>query len=229
MPAGRRLIELGGAVYPDINECVDGFARWAGALPEPGELPFLREPAVILAYEPTQGVDVGERRVIHRYRPAVGAINKGLGLPASIAGTLLGGVAVTRIGVRRSLLIFGVLQAAPNLLYAYLGTQGPDHGLLAIIVSVDQFCNGLATAALVVYLMSLCDRRFTAFQYAFLSSATSVLGRIVSGWSGVMQESVGWSWFFALTALAALPALLVLLFLPADVGLPATPGKVDPE
>lgn len=151
---------------------------------------------------------------------AVGAINKGVGLPAAIAGTLLGGIAVTRLGVRRSLLIFGVLQAAPNLLYAYQYQAGPDHGLLALVVTIDQFCNGLATAALVVFLMSLCDRRFTAFQYAALSSATSVLGRFVSGWSGVIQEGVGWPWFFAGSALATLPALVILLFLPTEIGAP---------
>jgi PAT family beta-lactamase induction signal transducer AmpG len=161
---------------------------------------------------------------------AVGAINKGVGLPAAIAGTLLGGIAVTRLGVRRSLLIFGVLQAAPNLLYAYQYQAGPDHGLLAIVVTVDQFCNGLATAALVVFLMSLCDRRFTAFQYAALSSATSVLGRFVSGWSGVIQEDVGWPWFFAASALATLPALAILLFLPAEIGAPQTiSATIDQE
>jgi PAT family beta-lactamase induction signal transducer AmpG len=149
---------------------------------------------------------------------AVGAINKGVGLPAAIAGTLLGGFAVTRLGVKRSLLIFGVLQAAPNLLYAYQYQAGPDHALLAFIVTTDQFCNGLATAALVVFLMSLCDRRFTAFQYAALSSITSVLGRIVSGWSGVIQESIGWPMFFAGSALGTLPALALLMFLPTDIG-----------
>lgn len=152
---------------------------------------------------------------------AVGAINKGVGLPAAIAGTLLGGYAVTRLGVKRSLLYFGVLQAAPNLLYAYQHQAGADHALLAIVVTVDQFCNGLATAALVVFLMSLCDRRFTAFQYAALSSATSVLGRFVSGWSGVIQEGIGWPWFFAGSALATAPALVILLFLPTEIGAPA--------
>lgn len=155
---------------------------------------------------------------------AVGAINKGVGLPAAIAGTLLGGVAVTSFGVRRSLLVFGLFQGAPNLLYALQSVRGADHVLLAVVVSVDQFCNGLATAALVVYLMSLCDRRFTAFQYAFLSSATSILGRFVSGWSGVLQEEVGWPWFFAFTALAGLPALIALALLPTDAGLPAVPA-----
>jgi len=151
---------------------------------------------------------------------AVGLLNKGVGLPASIAGTLLGGVAVTKIGVRKSLLIFGLLQAAPNVLYGVISDVGPNSALLALVVSVDQFCNGLATAALVVFLMSICEKRFAAFQYAALSSATSVLGRVVSGWSGQWQEQVGWTWFFAISALAALPALIVLLLLPDDAGYP---------
>jgi PAT family beta-lactamase induction signal transducer AmpG len=173
---------------------------------------------------------LGERTASHLIHPflletgfslsAVGTINKGVGLPAAIAGTILGGYGVTRFGVRRSLLVFGVLQAAPNLLYAYQHQVGADHGLLALVVIVDQFCNGMATAALVVLLMSLCDRRYTAFQYAALMALTSVLGLFASGWSGVIQEAIGWPWFFAASALGTAPALLILLFLPAEIGAP---------
>ncbi|MBL4637286.1 MAG: AmpG family muropeptide MFS transporter, partial [Kofleriaceae bacterium] len=155
----------------------------------------------------------------------VGLINKGVGMPASIAGTILGGFAVTRIGIRRSLLIFGILQAVPNLLYGMLVQVGPSEGALTLIVITDQFCNGLAVAALVVFLMSLCDRRFTAFQYAALSSATAILGRFVSGWSGVIQEEIGWQWFFTMSALAGLPALVMLFFLPKGAGLPRVTAK----
>ncbi len=155
----------------------------------------------------------------------VGLINKGVGMPASIAGTILGGFAVTRIGIHRSLLIFGILQAVPNLLYGMLVQVGPSEGALTLVVITDQFCNGLAVAALVVFLMSLCDRRFTAFQYAALSSATAILGRFVSGWSGVIQEEIGWQWFFTMSALAGLPALVVLLFLPKDAALPRRTAK----
>ncbi len=155
----------------------------------------------------------------------IGLINKGVGMPASIAGTILGGFAVTRFGIHRSLLVFGVLQAVPNLLYGALFQVGPSDSMLTFVVVTDQFCNGLAVAALVVFLMSLCDRRFTAFQYAALSSATAVLGRFVSGWSGVIQTHIGWSWFFALSALAGIPALLVLLILPRDAALPENDGE----
>lgn len=155
----------------------------------------------------------------------IGLINKGVGMPASIAGTLLGGYAVTRIGVHRSLLIFGILQAVPNLLYGMLVQIGPNEGALAGIVITDQFCNGLAIAALVVFMMSLCDRRFTAFQYAALSSASAVLGRFVSGWSGVMADGIGYQWFFSITALAGIPALLLLFFLPKGAAMPQTEAK----
>jgi PAT family beta-lactamase induction signal transducer AmpG len=151
---------------------------------------------------------------------AIGLLNKGLGLPTAVGGTLLGGWAVNKIGMKRSLLIFGVLQAAPNLLYGLQYQMGANHKLLAIVISVDNFCNGLATAAIVVYMMALCDKRFTAFQYAALSSATGLLGRFVSGWSGIFVEDQGWVVFFVVTALASLPALLILLFLPQDAGMP---------
>ena len=82
--------------------------------------------------------------------------------------------------------------------------------------------------------MALCDRRYTAFQYAALSSVTSVLGRIVSGWSGVIQEGVGWPWFFAGSALATIPALIILFFLPTEIGALAAnsvtiEGSDDPQ
>jgi PAT family beta-lactamase induction signal transducer AmpG len=149
-------------------------------------------------------------------RAEVGAIVKGLGLGASIAGALLGGGVVARIGLRRSLLVFGLLQAVANVLYTVLAVVGRDHTMLVVAIGADNLCNGLGTAAFVAFLMSLCSTEFSATQYALLSSASTIVGRLLSGASGWIAGQVGWPVFFLLTLAAAMPALLLLLLVPFD-------------
>jgi PAT family beta-lactamase induction signal transducer AmpG len=143
-------------------------------------------------------------------RSEIGAVAKGLGLAATILGALLGGGLVAKLGLRRSLLAFGLLQAVANLLYALLAVTGRSHGLLVVSIGVDNLCGGLGTAAFVAYLMSLCNRRFTAFQYALLSGLSTVPGRVLGISSGVVAEAMGWPAFFLLTIAAAAPALALL-------------------
>lgn len=147
-------------------------------------------------------------------RSEIGAIQKGLGLAATIIGALLGGGLLARLGLRRSLIGFGALQAAANVLYIALARSGLNHLLLVWAVGVDSFCGGLGTAASVALMMSLCDRRYTAFQYALLSSASSLGSRPLSLAGGWVAERWGWPTFFLMTIAAALPALVLLVRLP---------------
>ncbi len=166
----------------------------------------------------------------------VGGLQKGLGLGATIAGTLLGGGLVAKLGVRRSLLFFGVAQALTNVGYLVLAMTPKSYVLLGGAIATDNVCGGLGTAAFVAFLMSLCNRRFSAFQYALLSSASSIAGRFLGASSGVLAERWGWPIFFGATIVAAAPALLLLLSLPAGVAAPpaapaapaATPPAPDP-
>jgi len=153
----------------------------------------------------------------------VGTLQKGLGLGATIGGTLLGGGLVARLGVRRALFLFGIAQATTNVAYLALALAGKNHLLLAVAITVDNVCGGLGTAAFVAFLMSLCNKRFSAFQYALLSSASSVGGRLLGAWSGFFAERWGWPLFFAGTIAIAAPALVLLAFLRGDAASPPAP------
>jgi PAT family beta-lactamase induction signal transducer AmpG len=155
----------------------------------------------------------------------VGAIKKGLGLVATIGGSLVGGGLMASLGLFRSLLLFGVLQAVANLGYLSLALTGPEHGLLVAVIIVDNICGGLGSTAFVAFLMSVCSLRFSAAQYALLSSASSLGGRLVGGAGGAIVESWGWPLFFAISIAVAAPALTIL----TATGLARGTGAPPPE
>lgn len=141
----------------------------------------------------------------------VGAINKGLGFVSVIFGALIGGALMSRLGLFHSLLVFGALQAISNLSFMILSWIGKSYSMLIFAVAFENISGGMGTTAFVSLLMALCDQRYSATQYALLSSLAS-LGRIfISPTSGFLVESVGWPLFFLITALLALPGLWLLL------------------
>ena len=141
----------------------------------------------------------------------VGAINKGLGLVATIVGALYGGIMLARLGLYRSLMIFGILQAVSNLSFMVLAYFGKVYSIMVVAVAFENLAGGMGTAAFVAFLMALCDQRYTATQFALLSALAS-LGRIFVGPpSGYLSHEVGWVIFFFVTFLAALPGLFLLL------------------
>jgi PAT family beta-lactamase induction signal transducer AmpG len=140
----------------------------------------------------------------------VGAINKALGLAATIVGALIGGAWMVRLGLYRALLGFGMLQAVTNLGFMFLALVGKDYALMVTAVAAENLCGGMGTAAFVALLMSLCDKRFSATQYALLS-ALSAVGRVYVGpASGFLVSAIGWAPFFFLTFLIALPGIALL-------------------
>jgi PAT family beta-lactamase induction signal transducer AmpG len=140
----------------------------------------------------------------------VGAINKGMGLIATLFGVVAGGALMAKLGLFRSLMVFGILQAISNLTFMWLAATGKDYGLMVLAVGFENLAGGMGTAAFVALLMSMCDHRFTASQYALLSALAAV-GRVYVGpSSGYLVEAVGWTTFFGFTFLAALPGLLLL-------------------
>ena len=137
----------------------------------------------------------------------VGIVNKGMGLAATILGALAGGALMTRLGLFRALLVFGILQAVSNLGFMLLAGVGKNYLVMVLAIAFENLAGGMGTAAFVALLMSLCDHRYSATQYALLS-AVAALGRVVVGPpSGYLVELVGWGSFFLLTFLAALPGL----------------------
>lgn len=140
----------------------------------------------------------------------VGAINKGMGLIATLVGVVVGGGLMIRLGLFRSLLVFGVLQAVSNLSFMWLAAVGKSYLLMAMAVGVENLAGGMGTAAFVALLMSLCNPRFTASQYALLS-ALSAVGRVYVGpASGYLVEALDWVAFFGFTFVIALPGLALL-------------------
>jgi PAT family beta-lactamase induction signal transducer AmpG len=137
-------------------------------------------------------------------------VTKGFGLGATLLGALAGGAVMTRIGLIRSLLLFGVLQAVSNLSFMALAFMGKSYPVLILAVAFENLSGGMGTAAFVALVMSLCDHRYTATQFALLSSLEA-LGRVFLGRpSADLVEAVGWGWFFFITFLAALPGLWLL-------------------
>lgn len=143
----------------------------------------------------------------------IGAITKGLGLLATIAGALLGGAWLSSRSLFAALMAFGILQAISNLGYWLIAVMPKSYSLMVLAIGAENLCGGLGTAAFVAFLMALTDRRFSAAQYALLS-ALSAVGRVYVGpVAGVAVEHYGWPSFFLMTVAAALPGLLMLWWL----------------
>ncbi len=175
------------------------------------------------------------------FAPAeVGVVNKVIGLWLTIGGALLGGALMLKLGLWRSLFLFGLLQMASNLGFWWLAVSGkglmpglvipafdwgfvklasatPVDGGLLMVIAFENLSGGMGTAAFVAFLMSLCNRRFTATQFALLSAFASV-GRVwVGPLAGVLAETIGWPTFFLVSTVVALPALWMLWWLRAQV------------
>jgi PAT family beta-lactamase induction signal transducer AmpG len=143
----------------------------------------------------------------------IAAVAKGYGVIMSILGTLLGGVAVARLGTVKSLVLGSLLVIGSNLLFMTLAFQDdPSLAGLAVVVSADNLAMGVAGTALIAYLSSLTSASYTATQYALFSSTYALPGKLLMGTSGFVVDAIGYPWFFVYTSALGLPAL-VLLFL----------------
>ncbi|WGV26042.1 AmpG family muropeptide MFS transporter [Halotia branconii] len=142
----------------------------------------------------------------------IGAIQGGMGLIATIIGTLAGGAVLSKIGLNRSLWLFGGLQALSNLAYLLLAQVGKNYQVLILTINIENFCAGLGTAAFVAFLMNMCNQRFSATQYALLSSFMAVSRDILVAPAGSLAKNTGWPLFFVISIIAAVPGLLLLPF-----------------
>jgi PAT family beta-lactamase induction signal transducer AmpG len=140
----------------------------------------------------------------------IGAVVKLFGFWATIIGSILGGVLILRLGIYRSLLAFGVLQALSTAGFALLAHLGNDVGGLAAVVAFENLSAGMGTAAYIAFMASLTDTKFTATQYALLSSLMGIPRTVLSAPTGFMAAGLGWEWFFLFCTLIALPGLLLL-------------------
>jgi PAT family beta-lactamase induction signal transducer AmpG len=140
----------------------------------------------------------------------IGAVTKTLMLLASVTGAIVGGLWLVKLGLLRALLWFGFLQALANLGYFAVAVVGHDLTVMAVAVFVDNFVGAMGNTALVVFIMGLCDTRFSAFQYALLSAIAVLPRNLLGAPAGFLSDEIGWANFYVLTFFTALPGLVMV-------------------
>jgi PAT family beta-lactamase induction signal transducer AmpG len=143
----------------------------------------------------------------------VGAVFLGAGVIATIVGVIVAGAAIGKFGINKSLWMFLVFQGLSNLTYYGLSLSGKNHAFMTAAVITENFGLGLVTGAMTAYLMSMCNKRFTATQYALLSSLMAASRDILVAPAGKIIEATSWPSFFLITVAMAVPALLLLPFI----------------
>jgi PAT family beta-lactamase induction signal transducer AmpG len=113
--------------------------------------------------------------------------------------------------MKSSLWIFGILQGVSTLAFLALARLGHHYPMMVAAIGLENLCSGMGTAAYAAFLMSLCDRRFTATQYALLTSLMAITRVIVGAPTGYLVKAFGWEIYFLVCMLAAVPGLLLLL------------------
>ena len=145
--------------------------------------------------------------------PEIATASKIFGFFSIVTGALIGGVVTTRFGIRRSLILCGILQSIGNLFFVLQAVGGHRIGYLALCVTAENLTGAMAGTALITYLSSLCSRAFTATQFALLSSLASLSRTVVASSGGVLSERIGWVQFFLLTSIVGLPAILLFIWI----------------
>ena len=140
----------------------------------------------------------------------IGAISKTTSLWSSVAGGIIGGIWMVKIGINRALWIFGVVQAVTILGFAWLANVGPEPFVLAIVIGAEAFGVGLGTAAFVAYIARTTDPRYTATQFALFTSLAAVPRTFINSSVGYIITETGWFNFFIVCFVLALPGMLLL-------------------
>jgi MFS transporter, PAT family, beta-lactamase induction signal transducer AmpG len=144
----------------------------------------------------------------------IAAVVKGFGLISAFAGVLIGGSIIAKLGIRRALITGSVAVMCSNIAFAALAaTQGSDIVGLAIVNSLDNLALGIHGTSLIAFMSGLTSARYTATQYAVLSSLYALPGKLLMGVSGFVVDAMGYSGFFVYTASLSIPGLLLLLWL----------------
>jgi PAT family beta-lactamase induction signal transducer AmpG len=147
-------------------------------------------------------------------KAAYAAIVKGVGLAASLSGGIVGGLIARALPFGQALWIAGLLQMASNLVFSWQALVGANHAALTLTITIENFTGAIGTVIFVAYLSGLCKNPLhTATQFALLTALSAVGRTTLASLSGFVAAASGWFWFFALSALAAIPALALLWWL----------------
>lgn len=140
----------------------------------------------------------------------IGVVAKATSLWASVAGGIIGGIWLIKLGINRGLWVFGVLQLVSVLGFAWLAEAGPVVTGLGAVIAFEAFTAGLGTAAFTAYIARTTDPRYTATQFALFTSLASVPRTFANAGTGYIVDGVGWLTFFLICTALALPGMLLL-------------------
>ena len=143
----------------------------------------------------------------------VATTTKFVGLVASLLGAVAGGVLYKRLGLWRALFIFGILQTLSNATYLFVALSHKNYFTMSSAVFIEFFCSGVSAVAFVAFLMSLCNHKYTATQYAIFSALSSLGLHVIGPFAGIFAQAYSWPVFYGFSITLGLPALLMLLWL----------------
>lgn len=141
----------------------------------------------------------------------IATIVKSFGLAATLLGALIGGAAMFRLGIAKSLWLFGILQALSIVTFAFLASMSPSNSALAAVIAFENLSFGMGTAAYSAYMATICNKRFSAAQFALLTSIMGIPRVIFGSSSGILAEHFGWQGYFLFCAALALPGMILLM------------------
>lgn len=145
-------------------------------------------------------------------------VTKIFGLVATIFGSYLGGFIMYRLGNFKGLMIGGIAQSITNLSFIWLNHMGHDVNALMIAIAIENVAAGMGTAALLGYLACLCNKQFSATQYALLSSASGLFSHSIVMYGGSLVKLMGWDMYFLMTIVLAVPGLVLLVYINKKYG-----------
>jgi PAT family beta-lactamase induction signal transducer AmpG len=146
----------------------------------------------------------------------IGWISGGIAIPASILGAISGGYLISKNGMVKTAVPIILFQNLTNLLYAALGfyyaestiTSHAGIWAVAAVNGIESFSSGMGTALLMIFLINLCAKEFKAAHYAIGSGLMAISGAVLNSFGGIVAESTGYGWFFVISFLVAMPALI---------------------
>ena len=143
----------------------------------------------------------------------IASVVKIYGLIATILGSIAGGLVIYKIGNFKGLIVTGIAQSITHLTFVWLNHQEASFSALLIAISIENFACGMGSAALLGYLSVLCNKKYTATQYALLSSCSTLCNNTLTIYSGTLKNMMGWDNFFIFTIFLAVPSIILLIYL----------------
>ena len=143
----------------------------------------------------------------------VGLVYKTVSFVGIILGAFVAGILLIRWNIYRALLLFGLAQAFSNLTFAVLALVGKQMTLMAVSLFIESFCSGLSTAAFFAFLMSLCNHRFTATQFALFTAIASIGRTFLGPFAAFLVQHFGWVQYFLWSFVLCFPGIIILILL----------------